>query len=109
VDPRDAGPIYSLLSDDESLLRLDAFVIALGESIDMIQDADRLGEWAEVGERAFTLAKEAAAHGLPPLAEAATRLATSCTHGDPARAHAEVVELTELASRVRLGHRGRMY
>jgi hypothetical protein len=106
VDPHDAGPIHSLLVQDEALERLDAFVVALGERIDGIQEADRAGQWDEAGKYALELAADADQMGLPPLAEAAERVATSCRAGDGGRAHADIVELTDVVRRVRLGHRG---
>jgi hypothetical protein len=100
------APIRSLLSDDESLERLDAFMIALGERLDAIQDADGSGALEEAGKRALELAADAASLGLPPLAEAAQRVAAGCRLADAARVHTEIVELTDVVARVRLGHRG---
>jgi hypothetical protein len=98
-------PIRSLLVDDESLERLDAFLMALGERIDGIQEAEFAGALDELGKSALALASDAAALGLPPLAEAARRVAESSQRGDPRRLHDEVLALTEVATCVRLGHR----
>jgi hypothetical protein len=103
-DPSDV-PIRPLLFDDTSQAQLDAFVVALGERIDAIQDAEHLGRLDEVGKRASELAVEAAKLGLPPLAIAAESVAATCRSGDAPRARAEIVELTDVVRRVRLGHR----
>jgi hypothetical protein len=106
VDESNGAPIRALLFDDESLVRLDAFVVALGESIDAIQDSEHAGQLEETAKRAADLAREAEGLGLPPLATAALRVVASCRGTDAARAHADIVELTDVVRRVRLGHRG---
>lgn len=100
------APIRALLFDDESLVRLDGFVVALGECIDAIQDSERAGHFEETAKRASDLARDAEDLGLPPLATAALRVVTSCRESDVARTHADIVELTDVVRRVRLGHRG---
>ncbi len=106
MDESNGAPIRALLFDDESLVRLDAFVVALGESIDAIQDSEHAGQLEETGKRAADLAREAEGLGLPPLATAALRVVASCRGTDAMRAHADIVELTDVVRRVRLGHRG---
>jgi len=106
VDDANGAPIRALLFDDESLVRLDGFVVELGESIDAIQDSEHAGQLEETAKRAADLARAAEALGLPPLATAALRVVASCRATDAARAHAEIVELTDVVRRVRLGHRG---
>ena len=105
MEARSDAPIRSLLADDESLARLDAFVVSLGEQIDAIQDAEQNGALDEAAKRAFELATEATRLGLPPLAQAATRSGDACRRGDADRAHEEIVALTDVVRRVRLGHR----
>lgn len=100
------NPIYSLLVDEQLLGQLDGFVIELGERIDWIQDAEQLGHLEEVAKRASELAAKALTMGLPPLAEAAERVAECSRCGDGPGTHAEIVELTHVVTRVRLGHRG---
>jgi hypothetical protein len=102
-------PIHSLLVDDHALEQLDAFVIALGERIDGIQEAEHEGQLEEAAKRAAELAIEAQALGLPPLVEAAERVVASCRQGAAGTAHADIVELTDVVTRVRLGHRGSAY
>lgn len=103
------APIHSLLVDDHALEQLDAFVVSLGERIDGIQEAEHEGQLAEAAKRAAELAVEALSLGLPPLAEAAERVVACCRDGLPAEAHATIVDLTDVVTRVRLGHRGGAY
>jgi hypothetical protein len=105
VDEANGAPIRTLLFDDDSLARLDGFVAGLGESIDAIQDSEHSGQIEEVAKRAAELARDASSFGLPPLAIAAEQVVASCHGTDPARTHAEIVALTDVVRRVRLGHR----
>ncbi len=100
------GPIYSLLVEEQALEQLDVFVLELGERIDWIQEAEQFGQLEEAAKRASELAAKALAMGLPPLADAAERVAACGRDGDAAGTHAEIVELTHVVTRVRLGHRG---
>jgi len=106
VDDASNAPIRALLFDDESLARLDTFVVALGEAIDAIQDSEHAGLLDEAAKRAAELARDARRLGLPPLATAAERVVACCGEPDPVRAHAAIVDLTDVIRRVRLGHRG---
>jgi hypothetical protein len=105
VDDPGSAPIRALLFDDDSLARLDAFVVALGESIDEIQDCEQSGRLEETAKRASDLARDARNLGLPQLASAADGVVASCHEADGVRAHAAIVELTDIVRRVRLGHR----
>jgi hypothetical protein len=106
VDEANSAPIRALLVDDASLARLDGFVVALGECIDAIQDNEHSGQLEEAAKRAADLARDARSFGLPPLAIAAEQVAASCRGTDAARTHADIVALTDVVLRVRLGHRG---
>lgn len=100
------APIRALLFDDDSLARLDTFVVALGERIDAIQDAEQAGQLDEVAKRAAELGREASGLGLPQLASAAERVETSCRDGAVMDVRERIVLLTDVIRRVRLGHRG---
>lgn len=106
VDEANDAPIRALLFDDDSLARLDGFVVALGETIDAIQDNEHNGQLEEAAKRAADLSRDAHGFGLPPLAIAAEQVVASCRAADAARIHAEIVALTDVVRRVRLGHRG---
>jgi hypothetical protein len=106
MDDASSAPIRPLLFDDESLVRLDKFVVSLGESIDAIQDAEHGGRLDEAAKRAAELARDAASLGLPPLAIAAEQVVAACRNGvAPAAARDSIVALTDVVRRVRLGHR----
>jgi len=105
VDDASSAPIRALPCDDDSLVRLDVFVAALGESIDAIQDSERTEQLEETAKRAGDLARDAQELGLPQLATAAEHVVACCQRGDGANAHAAIVELTDVVRRVRLGHR----
>lgn len=100
------APIRPLLFDDESLARLDVFVVGLGESIDTIQDAERGGQLESAAKRAADVALEAVALGLPALARAAEGVVASCRSVTAHGVREAIVELTDVVRRVRLGHRG---
>jgi len=100
------GPIHSLLGDDQSLERLDPFIVSLGERIDAIQDAEGRGHLEEAAKTALELASEAVELAIPPLALAAERVAVICRLDDRPRVHEAIVALTDVVRRVRLGHRG---
>ena len=106
MDDAPGAPIRPLLADDESLARLDAFVVSLGEHIDAIQDAEHAGELESCAKRAADIAREAAALGLPPLARAAEGVVSSCGRHAPPGVREAIVALTDVVRRVRLGHRG---
>ena len=96
-------PIYSIATDDASLERLGGFMLALGERIDWIQEAEHQDDLPEMAQRARALSKEAAGLGLPPLAEAAERVAERSADATRESLHEAIVELTEVARRVALG------
>jgi hypothetical protein len=106
VDESGGAPIRALVFDDESLVRLDAFVASLGERIDAIQDSEHAGQLEETAKHAADLAGEAEGLGLPPLATAALRVVASCRDNDGVRTHSDIIELTDVVRRVRVGHRG---
>jgi hypothetical protein len=106
VDEAPGAPIRPLVGDDESLARLDAFVVSLGEHIDAIQDAEHGGELESCAKRAADVAREAAALGLPPLARAAEDVVESCARNAQLGVRDAIVALTDVVRRVRLGHRG---
>lgn len=106
VEDSSDAPIRALLFDDASLARLDGFVVALGERIDALQDAEHAGHLDEVSKRAGDLAREASSLGLPQLVTAAECVVGSCREGPAIEVRERIVALTDVIRRVRLGHRG---
>jgi len=105
-DAKDA-PILSRLADDPSVGdAIDAFVINLAECVDALQDCEMRGALSELSESAGALGAEAAEVGFDTLAGAAHSIREACGRDAAADARKAVEELTEMARRIRLGHRG---
>lgn len=103
---RPAPPLLSERADDPDFEeRIDAFVVRLGETVDELQDAEAEGDGAALAKRAEALGCEAETLGYPPLAEAARRVAEAAHGAALEAAHKHVAEVTELAQRIRRGHR----
>ena len=100
-------PIRSTREDEAALAQdIDRFVIGLGERIDSIQDAELAGKLAEVAALARGLAAEADRLGYPAMAMSAQEVssAAECDRADTLQE--TIVEVTEIAQRIRQGHRG---
>lgn len=107
LPPSDEKPIVSLLADDPvERPRIEAFVLALSEVVDGLQDLEQAGDFARVTGAAASLAADAERNGFPPLGEAARVVRASADLRDGKRTRDALIELTEVARRVRLGHRG---
>ena len=112
----DGAPILSAMAGDPEMReRLEAFVLALGEQVDELQDLESEGNWKALEAHARRLGEEASALGFAPLGEAAVATQQACLLAQerrPSRSDAGVREallaLTDVARRVRLGHRGAM-
>jgi hypothetical protein len=100
-------PLYSALEDDPAQHEaIDRFVVELGQHVDQLQDLEALNRLPELGSRARELAERAGGTGYALLADAARQAAEAALEGKREATHDALVELTELARRVRLGHRG---
>ena len=100
-------PIHSALGDDPTQANaIEAFVVGLAERVDELQDCEAQGTLARLAERAADLAAEAAKVGYGPLAEWAEAVRRSSADRNAQDARKALLELTEVAYRVRLGHRG---
>lgn len=103
----DEKPIVSLLADDpDERPRLEAFVVSLGESVDVLQDLEQAAELVRICTFARQLGHDAARHGFPPLSAAATQVAAASAARDGKQTREALLVLTEIARRIRLGHRG---
>jgi hypothetical protein len=106
TDVKDA-PILSRLADDPSAGEsIDVFVVNLAERVDALQDCELRGALNELSDGAEALAAEALAVGFDTLAEAAHTIRETCGRNAAADARKALEELTEMARRIRLGHRG---
>jgi hypothetical protein len=102
-------PLYSKLIDDpNSGDAIDEFVVGVAERVDHLQDADSRRDFAELGKLACELALDARDAGFDLLAEVARAVQAACLEGSKKPAHDGVVAVTDLAYRIRLGHRGAM-
>jgi hypothetical protein len=100
-------PILSSLANDASLApAIDAFVIALAERVDELPDCEAQGALPRLAERAARLAQDAEKVGYEPLCAWAETVRRACAERNPQDARKALLELTEVAYRVRLGHRG---
>ena len=100
-------PIRSTQEDVVELAEdIDRFVIGLAECIDAIQDAE-LAREPEMGSKlARSLALEADRLGYPGMGMSAKGVALAAEDRLFHDLQETVVELTELAQRIRQGHRG---
>ncbi|MFQ5417050.1 MAG: hypothetical protein ACE5FL_08415 [Myxococcota bacterium] len=100
-------PIFSSLEEDpEAGVAIDAFVVGLGERVDMLQDAEVEGDLRQLAALAGGVITEADKAGFAPLSDVAKRLESACFDGDAVMARACLCELTDAAQCVRLGHKG---
>jgi len=107
VAASDPKPIVSTRNDDPDVEeRIDAFVFALGDRIDGLQELELGGRFEPLREEALAFGAESAELGYEPLSAAASRVAAACQERNPESVHKSVVDLTELSKRVRSGHRG---
>ena len=101
------GPIHSALDDDPAHAdAIDRFVFGLAEQIDGLQDQEAHGDLRALAERAAQLAEAARETGYPPLVRSADEVARAGRQGNAELAYKALVELTDVARRVRQGHRG---
>ena len=100
-------PIFSSRADDPALAEaIDAFVIGLAERIDDLQDADGEVDLSRLAALARDLAADAEPAGYEPLARVARPVEAAARDEKPDEAHENLVKLTEIAYRIRMGHRG---
>ena len=106
MDKRQA-PIFSSREDDPELREaLDAFIVALAERVDSLQDAESGEDWDALAPQINTRAEEALDLGFAPLAAVAREVHRACVEHKAEAVQAGLVELTEISRRIRLGHRG---
>jgi hypothetical protein len=100
-------PIRSTQEDIAELAEdINRFVIGLGERIDAIQDAELSRDYRQLVSLAGLLTQDAERLGYPALAQTARTVATAAQDAKSEEVQQANVELTDLAQRVRRGHRG---
>ena len=100
-------PLFSSFADDPAMIPvIDAFVLALAERIDAAQDAYSRRDFKELASLAGALVIDAAGAGFEPLASCASVIEATSLGQQLESTYQALVELTELARCVRMGHRG---
>jgi len=100
-------PIRSTQEDVVELAEdIDRFVIGLAERIDAIQDAELADKPGETAELARLLSNDADRLGYPGMAMSAKGVAHAAEDDQRDELQETIVELTEMAQRIRQGHRG---
>ena len=102
---RPLKPILSVYAADPELEeRIDAFVVQMGERVDLLQDVEIDGDLMLLRELSAKFAAESRELGYEPLARAAERVAQACLEQSPEAARKGLTDLTEISQRVRRGH-----
>jgi len=105
--PERPRPIYSSLADDPAQQDLiDAFVVALAERVDELQDCEARCEFERLRTRAEALLSDARKAGYDVLVRCAESVGEAARGRHSREARKALIELTEVSQRVRLGHRG---
>ena len=106
MDPN-GGPIRSLYEDDPAHAEaIEAFVVALAERIDALQDNEVAGDWPRLVAGLGELASAAQRVGYPELAQCAAEVSRAAQDRHAELAYKALVVLTDVAQRVRRAHRG---
>ncbi len=100
-------PIHSSRSaEPEAAEQIEAFVVSLAERVDDLQDAEFKGGLEELAAMAHTLGVDATELGFDLLAASASELERCCQSYSVEQVRETLIDLTEIAKRVRMGHRG---
>jgi hypothetical protein len=99
-------PIHSTRDGEPDLEpEIDAFVFGLGELVDSFQDAETAGALTSIEQMAERLRERATHLGYRPVADSARRILAACGERSPDALRKSIVDLTDVAQRVRRGHR----
>ena len=97
-------PVYSVLDAcselDESIHQ---FVIGLAEQVDLLQDDEQNSDFEE---RALMLSEQANQMGYPEFSRMMQKVSTACAEQMNDAVQKGLIEITEMARRIRMGHRG---
>ncbi len=100
-------PILSSRSDDsDAAEQIESFIVGLAERVDGLQDAEFKGDLEELSTMAHTLNATALELGFDLLAASASDLERCCLSDSVEQVRETLIDLTEIAKRVRMGHRG---
>jgi hypothetical protein len=100
-------PILSSRSDEpEAAEQIESFIIGLAERVDDLQDAEFKGDLEELSSMAHTLGTTALELVFDLLAASASDLERCCLSDSVEQVRETLIDLTEIAKQVRMGHRG---
>jgi hypothetical protein len=100
-------PIFSSRADDPEVSELiDDFMVSLAEQVDGLQDAEANGNLTVLAELTSILATRAEGLGFGVLAAAAGDLESCCQTDQIEESRDALIELTDIAKCIRMGHRG---
>ena len=100
-------PIYSIREEDPEIRgEISDFVIGLAELVDTLQDLHSGTDFETLARRSRDLSKQANELGYPMFAEAAGLVVQACEADEPETAEQGLLEMTDLARRIRDAHRG---
>jgi hypothetical protein len=100
-------PILSSRSNEpEAAQQIEGFIVGLAERVDDLQDAEFKGDLEELSNMAHTLGTTALGLGVDLLAASASDLERCCLSDSEEQVRDTLIDLTEIAKQVRMGHRG---
>jgi HPt (histidine-containing phosphotransfer) domain-containing protein len=100
-------PILSSRSDELGAAeQIEGFVVGLAERVDDLQDAEFKGDMKELATMAHTLGTAAMELGFDLLAASASDLERCCLSDSVEQVRETLIDLTEIAKQIRMGHRG---
>ena len=100
-------PIYSNRAEELELRdAIDEFVVGLAECVDQLQDAEFNRDWQSLHSQANRLIEGAKHVGFDPLSGCAEAVAQACATADGEVIRGFLCDLTNVARRIRKGHRG---
>ncbi len=100
-------PILSSRHDDpEAAEAIEGFLVSLSECVDDLQDAEFKGDLADLATQADRLGTTALELGFDLLAASASDLRRCCMTDSVEQVRETLLDLTEIATRVRMSHRG---
>ena len=100
-------PILSSRHDDpEAAEPIEGFLVSLSERVDDLQDAEFKGDLEDLATQAHRLGTTALELGFDLLAASALDLRRCCLSDSVEQVRETLLDLTEIATRVRMGHRG---
>ena len=100
-------PILSSRSaEPQAAEQIENFIIGLAERVDDLQDAEFKGDLEELSNMAHALGTTALELGFDLLAASASDLERCCLSDSVEQVRETLIDLTEIAKQIRMGHRG---